>query len=159
MNDIATISRLCSAAEKHAGGAGQRQPGAEHFLLAALDLPDGSARRVFQRAGADASQFSSAIERQYQEALQAVGAELPMFETEEPVAPASGLYKAQPSGQEVMQRLAEQRTPGIGLSGAHVVLAVASSAHGVAPRALRAMGVDRETLVIAARAEIDAAAR
>ena len=159
MNDIATISKLCSAAEKHAGAAGQQQPGAEHFLLAALDLPDGSARRVFERAGADPSRFKLAIERQYQEALQAVGAEVPVFTMQdEHVAPATAVYKAQPSGQAVMQRLAEQRTPDTALSGAHVVLAVASSAYGVAPRALRAMGVDRETLLAAARSEIDATA-
>lgn len=157
--EIATISALCSAAEKHACAAGLQQPGAEHFLLAAFDLPDGAARRVFEKIGANPQQFGAAIERQYREALQDIGVEVPaMEEPAQSVAPASGVYRAQPSGQAVMQRLAEQRSATTPLSSAHVVLAVVTSEHGVAPRALRSMGVDREQLLRAARAEIDAMA-
>ena len=156
VREIGTISTLCTVAEKHALAAGQQQPGAEHFLLAALELPDGAARRAFERAGADAQQFSGAIERQYREALQGVGVDSSVLEDEAQAVPAAaGVYRAQPSGQAVMQRLAEQRTPETPLSGAHVVLAVASSEHGVAPRALRAMGVNRERLLSAARTEIE----
>lgn len=157
--EVATISALCSAAEKHACAAGQQQPGAEHFLLAAFDLPDGAARRVFDRVGADPEQVSAAIEMQYREALQGMGIDLPAHEEQTlSMAPAAGVYRAQPSGQAVMQRMAQQRTPESPLSGAHVVLAVATSEHGVAPRALRSMGVDREQLVRAARDEIEARA-
>ena len=39
--DMHTIKILAEAAERHAGAAGEREPGPEHFLLAALDLPDG----------------------------------------------------------------------------------------------------------------------
>ena len=159
IREIQTIGTLCKAAEKHARASGQQQPGAEHFMLAALELPDGSARRVFERVGADPQEFGKAIEQQYRDALHAVGLDLPALDEPEQAqafAEASGVYRAQPSGQAVMQRMAEQRTSGAPLSGAHVVLAVASSEHGVAPRALRSMGVNREHLLSAARAEIAA---
>jgi hypothetical protein len=44
LRGVGTLKTLCEAAEQHARRAGQDQPGAEHFVLAALDLPDGSAR-------------------------------------------------------------------------------------------------------------------
>ena len=157
--EVATIAALCSAAEKHACAAGQQQPGAEHFLLAAFDLPDGAARRVFDKIGADPKHLDGSIERQYKEALQGMGIELPALdEPAQTVAPTKGVYRAQPSGEAVMQRLAEQRTSQTPLSSAHVVLAVVSSEHGVVARALRSMGIDREQLMRAARAEIEALA-
>lgn len=159
VREIGTISKLCAAAEKHACAAGQQQPGAEHFLLGAFELPDGAAARVFKRVGADPRQFVAAIDLQYREALQAVGIGMPAeADRARPVPARPGVFRAQPSGEAFMQRLTEQRTPDSQLSGAHVVLAVASSEHGVAPRALRSMGVDREQLLAAARAEIDAMA-
>ncbi|GJJ01949.1 hypothetical protein RugamoR64_24870 [Duganella rhizosphaerae] len=47
--DMRTIADLSKDAERRALQAGQQHPGAEHYALAALDLADGSARRVFQR--------------------------------------------------------------------------------------------------------------
>lgn len=52
LNDMNTIKLLCEGAEAHALQDQQREPGAEHFLLAALDLPDGTARLAFEKAGA-----------------------------------------------------------------------------------------------------------
>ncbi|MGZ8476106.1 MAG: Clp protease N-terminal domain-containing protein, partial [Candidatus Limnocylindria bacterium] len=44
-----TIKKLLTDAEVEARAMGEAEPGAEHLLLAALDLPDGSARRAFER--------------------------------------------------------------------------------------------------------------
>lgn len=153
-----TLKQLCTSAEKHARTQGHRAPGAEHFLLAALDLPDGSAQRAFKRLGADPRAVPAAIEQQYRDALQglALGAALPA------AAPTTAghprLYPAQPSAQELMQALARSRRAQAGpLCGAHVVALVADMPQGVAARTLRAMQVDAAKLASAARAEALAA--
>lgn len=154
-----TLSQLCTQAEVHARASGQAAPGAEHFLLAAIDLPDGSARRAFESIGADPAAVRSAIEQQYRNALQGLGldnAALPQAAALEPHAP--GLYRAQPSGQELVQALARTRKDQGGpLLGAHVVLAVAAMSQGVAARTLRAMGIDAARLAAAAQTQVPAA--
>ena len=155
-----TLSQLCTQAEVHARASGQAAPGAEHFLLAAIDLPDGSARRAFESIGADPAAVRSAIEQQYRNVLQGLGlgnAALPQAAALEPHAP--GLYRAQPSGQELVQALARTRKDQGGpLLGAHVVLAVAAMSQGVAARTLRAMGIDAARLAAAAQAQVPSAA-
>jgi ATP-dependent Clp protease ATP-binding subunit ClpA len=154
-----TLSQLCTQAEVHARASGQAAPGAEHFLLAAIDLPDGSARRAFESIGADPATVRSAIEQQYRNALQGLGlgnAALPQAAALEPHAP--GLYRAQPSGQELVQALARTRKDQGGpLLGAHVVLAVTAMSQGVAARTLRAMGIDAAQLAAAAQAQVPSA--
>jgi ATP-dependent Clp protease ATP-binding subunit ClpA len=61
-SDMRMIRTLLEGAEAEAGRAGESMPGAEHLLLAALDLPDGTARRAFERVGADPSALRQAIE-------------------------------------------------------------------------------------------------
>jgi ATP-dependent Clp protease ATP-binding subunit ClpA len=161
LRDVGTIKRLCEGAEAHARRAGQEQPGAEHFVLAAIDLPDGTARATFARLGADAKDFGPAIERQHQEAVAALGLEpeaWPAPPAEAPGVPMVGLYRAQPSGQALLQALARERerageTP---LIGAHVLAAAVSAERGITARALQAMGVDRPALRAAAAGEIAA---
>jgi hypothetical protein len=149
MHDMGTIKALCEAAERHARSDGQPEPGAEHFLLAALDLPDGSARRVLSRVGVDIEGLREAIRGQHADALQAVGLDPAsldaMGQSLPPLPPARGLYAAQPSAQALMQALAELPKHGP-LVGAHVLAVVSSLEYGVAPRALRALGVDSQTL-------------
>src|SRR3989344_4842472 len=85
-----------------------------------------------------------------------LGAPLPQAPALAP--PAPGLYRAQPSGQEVVQTLARYRkSRGGPLLSAHVVAAVATMPHGVAARTLRAMGVDADQLVAAAQAQVSTA--
>jgi ClpA/ClpB-like protein len=65
-------------------------PGAEHLLLAALELPDGTARRAFERVGADPNALRQAIEEQHAEALCAVGIDAgPGAEGTDSVAPSA----------------------------------------------------------------------
>ena len=159
LRDVGTLKTLCEAAEQHARRAGQDQPGAEHFVLAALDLPEGSARRAFGRLHADAGSFAAAIEAQHRDALAAVGL-APAAWPEPPAgatgAPAAGLYRAQPSGQALLQALARQRERAgdIPLIGAHVLAAAAEPAQGITARTLRAMGVDAAALRAAAAREV-----
>lgn len=67
--DIKTMSTLFPAAERAALAMGESEPGAEHLILAALDLPDGSAARAFERVGADPLGFREAVAAQHEQAL------------------------------------------------------------------------------------------
>ena len=162
IRDMGTIKTLCLGAEKHANADGQKEPGAEHFLLSALELPDGTARKAFEKIQIDPDRFHHAIARQYDDALRSVGIEAPphasIGNTALPVATQKGIYKAKPSSQMLMQRLAEQNKsePNVPLLGAHVIMAVIAAQYGVAVRALQSMGADLERLARAARAEVDA---
>lgn len=160
--DMGTIKSLCLGAEKHANANGQKEPGAEHFVLAALELPDGTARKTFERVHADPEAFRAAITQQYQDALRNVGIASPQHsainDETVPMPSSTGMYKAQPSAQTLMQQLVCQRkvAPNVPLLGAHVIIAVTSAQYGVAARALRAMGIDLKNFTEAATAEINA---
>jgi ATP-dependent Clp protease ATP-binding subunit ClpA len=160
--DMHTIKALCMSAEKHANADGQKEPGAEHFVLAALALPDGTARRAFEQLGTDPDGYRAAIARQYDDALRHVGIEISDDDADShdaaiPFPSGTGVYKAQPSAQALMQLLAHQKKADDSkpLLGAHVLLAVTAARHGVALRALRAMGIQPAMLAGAAAAQID----
>jgi ATP-dependent Clp protease ATP-binding subunit ClpA len=160
MRDMQTLKTLSLAAEQHALRGGEQEPGAEHFLLAALELPEGSARRTFERVNANPDEVGDAITRQYQEALRHIGIEPERLTAmgAEAQLPArnNSLYRAKSSGQELMLALARLRKQDkdAPLLGAHVVAVVASMKHGVAARSLRAMRVDLTALRAAAAHEI-----
>ena len=152
VSDMGVIRALCLDAEAYARKDGQHEPGAEHFVLAAFDLPDGSARRAFQRAGGAHEQFEAALAAQHAGALRAIGVTVDVDLEPAIAEPAEGIYEAAASGRELMQTLAARgqsgdRSP---LVGAHVVAAVAAMPRGVVARTLRAMNVDREMLRLAA---------
>lgn len=161
LRDAKALMHLCVESERIANAEGQPEPGAEHFVLAALEMGDGSARRAFERLGADPDAFRAAIDRQYVEALEAVGlAPSPAFDSDLPalpVPPGKGFYKAKPSVAALIKRLTDEQAlqvPANPLLGAHVVLAATHAEHSTAVRALRAMGVDPQALAAAAQAEI-----
>ncbi len=149
--DMRTISKLISGADEQALLTGEHEPGAEHFLLSALELPDGTARRVFGRMGADPEQFRLAIKEQYSEALSSIGIDggKVMEEEPEPVTSNRVLHNSKPSGQAVMKKLyaLKKQDRDRPLLGVHIVDVVAHMEHGVAPRALRAMGIEKEASI------------
>jgi ATP-dependent Clp protease ATP-binding subunit ClpA len=159
--DMRTISALCLTAEKLAVAEGQKQPGAEHFMLAAFDLPDGTARGTLARLRANPDELRQAIQLQYADALRSIGIEgidAASGSDNPPVCEAQkkGLYNAQPSGQAIIQGLAaaqkhDRETP---LLGAHVLLVIAEMQFGVAVRALQKMGIDLAELCQEAQKEI-----
>ncbi|MHA4871425.1 Clp protease N-terminal domain-containing protein [Duganella sp. PWIR1] len=178
--DTRTIMALSLDAEKRALQEGRQHPGAEHYTLAALDLPDGSARRVFARIGADPEAYRAALSNRHAAALGAIGlhdaAALAAAAAEAtgpgaastsawpgdsdamPPAKPAILFDAQSSGQALMQSLPElQRRLPAPLCGAHVLLATASMAHSAAGRAFKAIGIDPQALGSAAEAELRAA--
>lgn len=160
--DAGTLKVLCETAEAAARAEGRDAPEAEHFVEAALALPDGSAQRVFARLGLDGAAFKRALIEQHRAALRAVGVDGVVVDSALGVSPplprSDGVYRAAPSGQMVVQELARLRQRGVmsPLAGSHVIKVVAEMSHGAAARALRQMGRDPQAFVAAADAEIAA---
>lgn len=158
LRDMKTIGKLIPGADKQAHMMGEEEPGAEHFLLSALELPDGTARRVFERIGADPKQFQIAIKKQYGDALSAIGVNANvMVDEPEPITASRTFHNSKPSGQAVMKKLQflKSHDKGRPLLGAHVVEVVAGMEHGVAARALKTMGIEQNVILSAVKEEID----
>jgi ATP-dependent Clp protease ATP-binding subunit ClpA len=164
LSDMRTIGRLLTDAEQVARRMGDERPSAEHLLLAAMTLPDGTAAGALQRLGVDAGRLAQAIRDEHAAGLVAAGidaATAAAMATDRPVTPTvrSGVYRSNPSAQELFQaagaaaRSARQR-----LAGAHVVLAAADLQHGTLARALDRLEVDRAALRAAAESQLAAPA-
>jgi ATP-dependent Clp protease ATP-binding subunit ClpA len=154
--EIQTIKQLLEGAERLAQQSGESHPGAEHLLLSALALPDGTARRAFERLGVDPDGLPSAIAAQHDDALRAVGIKVDAQNLDVPAPEARGVYLSTPSAQTAFKRAVELsgKPKPRRLRGAHVVLAVTEMERGTVARALSRMGVDREKLAVAARDEL-----
>lgn len=160
--DMRTIKQLLTDAERIAREMGEDEPAAEHLLLSALGLPDGSAGRVLGRHGVDAETLRTALRDEQADALVTAGVPRQTAEAvadPTPLGPAGAplLYASRPSAREVFQeagRLA--RSSKERLAGAHVVAAVAGLERGTMARVLDRLGVDREQLGVTARAELSA---
>jgi ATP-dependent Clp protease ATP-binding subunit ClpA len=163
IDDVKTIKVLLSGAEEIARREGRAHPAAEHLLLAALNLPDGTARAALARIGVSAQALTAALHEQHVAALESIGvvvdhdaiaAGLP-----EP-GPAAGVYHSDASAQDLFQRAgADARASGGGLVGAHVVKAAATLERGTLAGVLQHLGIDRDALRDAATAEIDATSK
>lgn len=164
LNDMRTIKQLLTDAERIAREMGEEEPAAEHLLLAAMVLPDGSAERALGKMGVDAERLRAALVEEQADALVSVGVPretADRFAAPEPLGPGGApiLYGARPSAREAFRsagdlaRSAKQR-----LAGAHVVAAVATIERGTVARVLERLGVDRGRLADAAAEELDSGA-
>jgi len=154
--DVRTIKRLLTRAEAEARRDGEERHGPEHLLLAATELPDGTAARALAQVGVAPRALRDALAGVHDAALAGVGVggeHLPG--TTGLQAPATGALRSTPQAQQVFTEaaaLAKASTPPL-LRGAHVLAAACSLERGTVARALAALGVDREQLRTAARAE------
>ena len=166
MRDAGTLKQLCFRAESLANAEGQREPGAEHFVLAALELPDGTAQQAFAALDISAGQFRAAIAEQYRSALAHVGIHadgIDELDDDGPSLPtARGPYRTQPSAQALMAVLtrdvmkpAQARDATTPLLGAHVLLAAGAAKRGVVPRSFASLGITLESLASAARLALE----
>ena len=137
---------------------GRAEPGEEHFILAAIDLPDGTARKAFEALGLTATDIENGIKQQYVEALQRLGIERPEIKSDDVKAAQKRiLYQAKPSVQQLMQYLINARktdkdTP---LLGGSVLEALIRKEHGVAARTFQVLGVDKQKLRNAIKAAME----
>lgn len=156
--DMKTIGKLIPGADEQANLLGEEKPGAEHFVLSALNLEDGTAKRAFDKVGIDSAQFRQAIKTQYDEALNSIGiSQHSLGINPEPIEPSKIFHDSQPSGQDLIKSLytlkkEDKERP---LLGAHVLIVAAAIEFGVVPRALKVLGVDRGLLTKAAKEELN----
>ena len=159
LRDMRTIKQLLMRAEAVAHELGDAEPGAEHLLLASLDLPDGAAGRILGGFGIDGERLRDAIVGQHADALVVAGVDQAVAGALADAAPVdapsrAGPYRASASAQEAFQAAGElARSSKERFGSAHVVAAVAAMEHGVAARALARLGVDRAELLAASREE------
>lgn len=146
-HDMALIAALLTTAETEARALGDSTPGAEHLLLASLLVDDPSAREA---SGVSADAVRAAISVVHVESLAAIGVTHP--ELDDSLPPGRGIYRSEVSAQEVFQqaRRLARRSPS-GLRSAHMLLAVAEREHGTAARVLTQLGLERASVVDAAR--------
>ena len=161
MYDIRFMQSLFPAAEALAAAEGAEEPGAEHLIVASLDFEEGSARRVFERIGADPDLFRAAVEAQHAAALRSIAIEddAEAIDRQLPPPPdkSRGVYHSAPSAREVFPEVVKLvKQDKARLSGAYILLAASQMEYGTTARALEAMGIDRSDLAAAARAEVDA---
>lgn len=139
------IADLCTRAEAVARNSGEIDPSAEHFVLASLDMADGSAASALAELGFDRPALAEAIREQHFAALAAAGISPEHVEEGQAVHGTAGtaLYRATASGQKLMQILSEQaqQRSSDGFQSAHVLEAAAALRHGIVPRALKKLGV------------------
>lgn len=162
--DMGTIKTLCEAAERIANEEHQAKPGAEHFVLAALELPDGSAARVFAKLGISSDGFRDALRETHRAALRVVGVGADAIAGSEqdvpPLPRPQELYDAAPSGEAVLKGLAALRTRGVSgpLLGVHVLEVVSAMQHGTTARAFSLLGRDPAAVMAAIQSEMVLAA-
>jgi ATP-dependent Clp protease ATP-binding subunit ClpA len=157
VRDMRTIKRLLTQAEAEARNGGEETPGPEHLVLAATTLPDGTAGNALEHVGIDPQRLRTAIEEAHATALATVGIEVEYSpdRTTQLRGPATGAFRSTPQAQRVFQEAValSKSTKPSRLKGAHVVAAICDLQHGTVPRALTALGVDRDRLREAARVE------
>lgn len=155
--DVHTMKHLVEAVEREALADGGREWGAEHLVLAALALPEGSARRAFDRVGLDPGAYRAAIARQHDDALASIGIDpesQPAPRVDRGPGRRLGLGGTA-NGRALFVAAGELARKGKHpLCGAHIVLAATGLQLGIAARALDAVCTDRSALSQAAEAEI-----
>lgn len=156
LHDVGVIREVLERAEGLARSEGRDRPGAEHLVLAACDLPDGTAARALAAVGTTPDALAAAIRAVHAEALEAVrlhvdeqGLDAALPDGRAP----RGAYHSEVPLQEVFGRarelVAEERSH---LSGAWLLVAAAERHRGTLAQALRRLDVDRAELVAAGRA-------
>ena len=160
LQDARTLARLCQVAENLALQQGRQKPGSEHFIVAALALPDQTAAHAFELLGVNERQFLEALAAQRSDALASVGVNaqaatsgnLPSIAP----APKSALYETEPSGQTLVKRLADTRKARAKrcLLGADVLLAAAQENFTSSSRAFQRLGISASQLAESANQTI-----
>lgn len=146
LKDVRLITLLLSAAESEARASGDSEPGAEHLLIAALELEDDSARVGLDRS---ADEVRLALKKVHAASLQSVGIAVSTSPTK--LSPVRGLYRSSGSTQDTFRRAKVlARRSHTGLRTAHVLIAAAEREHGTIPLVLNGLGVDRSTAIAAA---------
>jgi ATP-dependent Clp protease ATP-binding subunit ClpA len=142
--DMATMRSLLEAAERESTAMGEVEPGAEHVVLAALGLPDGSAREAVAELGADAASLRRAISEVHVQALGVLGIDQVPAALPTPRPTGRGLYRAKGSTRDLLKATAEAKRA-LGARQfvtAHVLVGAATLERGTLPMALARLGIE-----------------
>lgn len=145
------VSQLMTTSEQYANAMGEQEAGAEHLILAAFDLSDGTARTAFEKAGGNPEAYRGAIERQYRDALTSAGIQSPENNSDDLIA-KKAFPGAKPSFKNVVRDMVKHSNfwKAKPLVGAAVIASVARQERGIAIRALRALEIDPQDLLMSA---------
>lgn len=157
INNMQTVSRLLQEAESVANNMGESAPGEEHLVAAALNMPDGAARRVFQSLSVDPDRYIDAIAQQKAHALEQIGIDVSNIElTDDDIEVTKpALPTAQVSAQVVLKEMARNTSfrDAKPINGADILLAVLTRKKGIAVRIFKTLGLDPGELELAAKSE------
>lgn len=144
--DLATMNSLFPAAERIARDDGIEQPGAEHLLLAAIDLDDDIARKALGAFDVDATELRAALVAQHDEALRGIGVvadDNAITATLPSGGRPSGPYRSHGSLQTAFQQAVElAKRDKAALNSGHIVLAATDAEHGTVARSLQHLGIE-----------------
>lgn len=159
--DLRFMRAMFTAAESEALAAGEREPGAEHLVIACLGFQEDSARRVFERLGADPDDFKAAVTAQHSAARPLKGRRGVPADADRraPDAPPQRplVMRTAASARDVFPEVVRiVKQDKARLSGAYVLMVAARSEPSVTAEALVAMGLDPGAVVATARDEIAA---
>jgi ATP-dependent Clp protease ATP-binding subunit ClpA len=129
---------------------------AEHLLLAIARNSHSDAGRVLARSGLDYDGVHTALEREFERSLAAVGVSASSFELADAPLPPSGTPRWAASSKAAFKRAlnALRAHRGRRLTPTHLLLGVIAADAGTVPRALAAVGVDRSALETSAEATL-----
>ena len=153
---IRIVTQVLRAAERESQRDGRQEPAAEDLVLAALELPDGTAQRALATVGCDAEGLRNALAAQHANALSTTGISGDVPDNAvPPLAAPRGVYRSAGSAQELFQEVTRrQRQAGSPLTSAWFLLVGAERVKGPLARALAELDLSRTDVVRAAKAEI-----
>lgn len=141
MKDMKALAELMTNAERIARADGVELPGSEHVVAAAIDHSDGKAASLARSHGVDAERFLAEVRRLHAAALDQIGVTEPAgaIDSALPDQPdPSSVYRAAPSAQQLLQRVADTST---GFDSAAFLHTAAASKRGTTASALRNLGI------------------
>jgi len=163
VSDRLDLRRIVREARVEASAAGSARVEAEHLLLALSARPDTDAGRLLVDRGLDHGTLSRALDLEFEHSLASVGVRLDDFAL--PHERTALVRESRWLGRSVqiaMQRAMKARA-GHGrsrrqLQSLHLLLGIMAPDLGTVPRALAAIGVDRDALIDEARLTLARAA-
>jgi hypothetical protein len=139
---------------------GEADPGAEHVVLAALGLPDGTAAAALAEHGVDAEGVRTAIEAVHAEALAGLGVPSPALAAAS-VPTGRGLYRSKGSTRDLLAATAgaRKRLGSPRFASAHVLVGACEFEQGTLASALARLGLTRAALRSTAERHLAARSR
>jgi ATP-dependent Clp protease ATP-binding subunit ClpA len=144
------------AAREEAVSMGAPTLEAEHLLLALARDSHSDAGRVLAQSGLDYDGVRTALEREFERSLAAVGVSASAFEPADVSLPTAGTPRWATSSKSVFKRAhdALKAHGGRRLTPTHLLLGVLAAEAGTVPRALAAVDVDRSSVATSAEATL-----